>query len=288
MNINVGQRILSALCVVKGHIVKVNTITAGFGKGLLSAFHGFHIHDLLHIIKAAAQLHRLHSNRHHVQERREKAHSQQNKEKIRCRRQRITQIQPTAHRQREQNGRIQNHKSDRQRIAGRFTHLNPTVCIYLQGISVLLKFFGCKVIHFDNRHSGDKFICGSVQLFRIACKLVRQIRVAPHEGHRNCNPQDHRNQHDKRHNPVQPQHENEHHQRNDDCLGQFQSAVGQKGFNPVHIIKQGCFDLSGRMFLKESKVEFGHMLQYSDLDSVHGVESRRMRADTGKGCQDCL
>ena len=263
MNINVGQRILSALCVVKGHIVKVNTITAGFGKGLLSAFHGFHIHDLLHIIKAAAQLHRLHSNRHHVQERREKAHSQQNKEKIRCRRQRITQIQPTAHRQREQNGRIQNHKSDRQRIAGRFTHLNPTVCIYLQGISVLLKFFGCKVIHFDNRHSGDKFICGSVQLFRIACKLVRQIRVAPHEGHRNCNPQDHRNQHDKRHNPVQPQHENEHHQRNDDCLGQFQSAVGQKGFNPVHIIKQGCFDLSGRVFLKESKVEFGHMLQYN-------------------------
>ena len=56
----------------------------------------------------------------------------------------------------------------------------------------------------------------------------------------------------------------------------------------IHIIKQRCFDLSGRVFLEKSQVESGYMLQHPDFDFVHGIERRHMGAGTSKGHKDCL
>ena len=90
MQINAVQRGPPIFGVVKRHIVKINPVAAGFGKRFMSVLHGLHIHNFLYIIKAAAQFHRLHGNRHHIQERRKETHSQQDKQKIGRRRQRIS------------------------------------------------------------------------------------------------------------------------------------------------------------------------------------------------------
>ena len=158
----------------------------------------------------------------------------------------------------------------------------------MKRVPILLEFFRCQVVHFNNWHGRDKFVGRSIEFLRIFCKLRRHIRVIPNHHHRDGDSQNHRNQHNKSHNPVQPQHENKHHKRNDNRLCQFQCTVRQKLFYSVHIVKKRCLDLSGRAFLKKAQVESGYMFQHLYFDFVHGIERCYMRADTRKRHEDGL